>query len=208
MSRRRSGSVNKPLLFEVSSEVCNASGGIATVIGMSWLRARARVCVCVCVWWVWYSQYEWFRWDDGIGVNSPSLADTAIARHAESKAHSTGTTTVAAVAEEVGDGVEEEEEDDHDLVSSVRACVRVCLVNFLPVSRLLIVVEAWGDRYCLLGIYVEASAAGEFEPLEAGDMLASVIEALRNDVRIPLSCLCVCACVRACLCASVRACTR
>jgi glycogen synthase len=41
--------------------------------------------------------------------------------------------------------------------------------------------ERWKDRYCLVGPYVEAKAALEFEPTRAGGALAQVIAELRDE---------------------------
>ncbi len=46
-------------------------------------------------------------------------------------------------------------------------------------SKASVTVDDWGDRYCLIGPYVEDKAAVEFEELELGPTLGPTIEALR-----------------------------
>jgi glycogen(starch) synthase len=42
-------------------------------------------------------------------------------------------------------------------------------------------VEAWGDRYCLIGPYVPETASMEFEPLEPGPILGPTLAALGHE---------------------------
>ncbi|GJM26357.1 MAG: glycosyl transferase [Phycisphaerae bacterium] len=46
-------------------------------------------------------------------------------------------------------------------------------------SKAAVTTEDWGDRYCLIGPYVEEKAAVEFEELELGPTLGKTIETLR-----------------------------
>jgi glycogen(starch) synthase len=48
------------------------------------------------------------------------------------------------------------------------------------VSKALITVQEWGDRYALIGPYNKASAAQEFEPIPPSQLVTEVLDDLKR----------------------------